>query len=55
MPDTKWTYPDGSSITEHEDGSFTVTEANGAKTHYDDDTGRRAVGHDLPSAMTTTR
>ncbi|HEX7902175.1 MAG TPA: hypothetical protein VF950_30730 [Planctomycetota bacterium] len=41
MPDTKWTYPDGSSITEHEDGSFTVTEANGAKTHYDDDTGRR--------------
>jgi len=41
MPDTKWTYPDGTSITEHEDGSFTVTEANGAKTHYDDDTGVR--------------
>lgn len=41
MPDTRWTYPDGSSITEHEDGSVTVTEANGAKTHYDPATGDR--------------
>jgi hypothetical protein len=35
MPDKKWSWPDGESVTLHEDGSVTVKDANGAKTHYD--------------------
>lgn len=43
MPDTEWTYADGSKATLHEDGSVTLTEPNGRTTHVDDDTGRRTV------------
>lgn len=41
MPDKEWGYPDGGKFTEHEDGSYTVTDANGAKTHVDPATGKK--------------
>lgn len=53
MPDSKWTYPDGSSVTEHEDGSVTVKDANGSQTHYDPKTGKRTETGAPPNGQKT--
>ncbi|HYE97565.1 MAG TPA: hypothetical protein VEJ18_01590, partial [Planctomycetota bacterium] len=41
MPDKEWGYPDGGKFTEHEDGSYTVTNPDGSRTHVDPATGRK--------------
>lgn len=58
MPDKKWTYPPGTpggqgqSVTEHEDGSVTVKDADGTETHYDPKTGRATKTPPTPPQVT---
>jgi hypothetical protein len=43
MPDTQWTYKDGTQVTSHEDGSVTVKDKDGTTTHVDAATGERTT------------
>jgi hypothetical protein len=43
MADTQWTYPDGSQVTLHEDGSVTVKDTDGTVTHIDPANGTRTT------------
>jgi hypothetical protein len=43
MPDTQWTYTDGTQVTLHEDGSVTVKDTDGTTTHVDAGTGDRTI------------
>jgi hypothetical protein len=58
MPDKKWTYPPGpaggagQSVTQHEDGSVTVKDADGTETHYDPKTGNATKTPPTPPQVT---
>lgn len=43
MPDTQWTYSDGTQVTLHEDGSVTLKDPDGTTTHVDAGTGERTI------------